>query len=135
MNLSFTLAPRLLTSLVLPCIFELGSSYGYNRTIGTQERSSAAPDRKKIIIEFSSPNIAKKFHAGHLRSTIIGGFLCNLFENSGYEVVRWNYLGDWGREQPPFQTTCCERTLIGLRAIWTIGSRMEDVRLRRTLQS
>lgn len=51
-----------------------------------------------MVIEFSSPNIAKKFHAGHLRSTIIGGFLSNLYAGGGWEVVRMNYLGDWGRQ-------------------------------------
>lgn len=55
-------------------------------------------DNKKIIIEFSSPNIAKPFHAGHLRSTIIGGFLSNLYEKLGWDVTRMNYLGDWGKQ-------------------------------------
>lgn len=45
---------------------------------------------KKSIIEFSSPNIAKPFHAGHLRSTIIGTFLANLFEICGWDVIRFN---------------------------------------------
>ena len=49
-------------------------------------------------MEFSSPNIAKQFHAGHLRSTIIGGFICNLYESAGWDVTRLNYLGDWGRQ-------------------------------------
>ena len=53
---------------------------------------------KKVIVEFSSPNIAKPFHAGHLRSTIIGAFTANLYETFGWEVVRMNYLGDWGKQ-------------------------------------
>lgn len=53
---------------------------------------------KKAIVEFSSPNIAKPFHAGHLRSTIIGAFLGNLYQYCGWDVVRMNYLGDWGKQ-------------------------------------
>ncbi|KAK6197346.1 arginyl-tRNA synthetase [Scheffersomyces amazonensis] len=53
---------------------------------------------KSVVVEFSSPNIAKPFHAGHLRSTIIGGFLSNLYEKAGYNVTRINYLGDWGKQ-------------------------------------
>jgi arginyl-tRNA synthetase len=53
---------------------------------------------KRVIVEFSSPNIAKPFHAGHLRSTIIGGFLASLHESCGWDVVRMNYLGDWGKQ-------------------------------------
>uniref|UniRef100_A0A1B0EZ12 Probable arginine--tRNA ligase, mitochondrial n=1 Tax=Phlebotomus papatasi TaxID=29031 RepID=A0A1B0EZ12_PHLPP len=52
----------------------------------------------KILVEFSSPNIAKPFHVGHLRSTIIGNFIANLFEDSGQAVWRINYLGDWGTQ-------------------------------------
>ncbi|KAJ6448938.1 hypothetical protein C8R45DRAFT_1045716 [Mycena sanguinolenta] len=53
---------------------------------------------KTVIIEYSSPNIAKSFHVGHLRSTIIGGFLANLYKACGWEVVSMNYLGDWGTQ-------------------------------------
>ncbi|XP_053676195.1 uncharacterized protein LOC128726412 [Anopheles nili] len=52
----------------------------------------------KMVVEFSSPNIAKPFHAGHLRSTIIGNFLSNLNDFLGNKVLRLNYLGDWGTQ-------------------------------------
>lgn len=51
-----------------------------------------------MLIDFSSPNIAKPFHAGHLRSTIIGAVVANLFEAMGWKVTRLNYLGDWGTQ-------------------------------------
>ncbi|XP_059913621.1 arginine--tRNA ligase, cytoplasmic [Gadus macrocephalus] len=56
------------------------------------------PARKKVIVDFSSPNIAKEMHVGHLRSTIIGDSMCRLFEFLGYEVVRLNHVGDWGTQ-------------------------------------
>lgn len=55
------------------------------------------PDQKKrILVEFSSPNIAKEMHVGHLRSTIIGDALARLFEFLGHDVIRLNHVGDWG---------------------------------------
>jgi arginyl-tRNA synthetase len=53
---------------------------------------------KKLIIEYSAPNIAKSFHVGHLRSTIIGAFLANLYKACGWDVLSVNYLGDWGTQ-------------------------------------
>jgi arginyl-tRNA synthetase len=53
---------------------------------------------KHMLIDFSSPNIAKPFHAGHLRSTIIGAVIANLHEAQGWKVTRLNYLGDWGTQ-------------------------------------
>ncbi len=53
---------------------------------------------EKIIIEFSSPNVAKELHVGHLRSTIIGECLSRLFERLGYNVLRLNHIGDWGTQ-------------------------------------
>ncbi|KAM4529758.1 putative arginine--tRNA ligase, mitochondrial [Fundulus diaphanus] len=54
--------------------------------------------RGTTLVEFSSPNIAKRFHAGHLRSTIIGNFIANLKQSLGNNVIRMNYLGDWGMQ-------------------------------------
>lgn len=53
---------------------------------------------KKIFVEFSSPNIAKPFGVGHLRSTIIGNSIANICEALGFKTVRANYLGDWGSQ-------------------------------------
>ena len=54
----------------------------------------AKPER--IIVDFSSPNVAKEMHVGHLRSTIIGDCLARIFEFLGDEVLRLNHIGDWG---------------------------------------
>jgi len=62
------------------------------------DRWGAINEKGKVIIEYSQPNIAKPMHIGHLRSTIIGDALANIFEFAGYKVVRWNYLGDWGTQ-------------------------------------
>ena len=55
-------------------------------------------NKEKIIVEFSSPNIAKELHVGHLRSTIIGDALARLFEFLGYDVLRLNHIGDFGTQ-------------------------------------
>lgn len=55
-------------------------------------------EKKKVVVDFSSPNIAKEMHVGHLRSTIIGDSICRLFEFVGHEVLRINHLGDWGTQ-------------------------------------
>lgn len=54
--------------------------------------------RQRIIVEFSSPNIAKELHVGHLRSTIIGDCLARVFECLGHDVLRLNHIGDWGTQ-------------------------------------
>lgn len=56
------------------------------------------PERKRVIVEFSSPNIAKELHVGHLRSTIIGESLARLMEFVGHDVLRLSHIGDWGTQ-------------------------------------
>lgn len=53
---------------------------------------------KNIIIDYSAPNIAKPFHIGHLRSTVIGGALYNIYKYLGYNITGINYLGDYGTQ-------------------------------------
>lgn len=55
-------------------------------------------ERKRVIIDYSSPNIAKDMHVGHLRSTIIGDSLARILEFCGHEVIRINHVGDWGTQ-------------------------------------
>ncbi|PON21017.1 arginyl-tRNA synthetase [Trichoderma gamsii] len=96
--MSFFLKGAPLSNSLIPMIRNLGEEYGRNRFNGLKDPKDPSQGKKRIIVEFSSPNVAKPFHAGHLRSTIIGSFLANLYEGSGWEVVRINYLGDWGKQ-------------------------------------
>jgi arginyl-tRNA synthetase len=53
---------------------------------------------EKAIVEYSSVNVAKPIHVGHLRNTVLGASIARLLEATGTEVTRWNYLGDWGTQ-------------------------------------
>lgn len=56
------------------------------------------PQKKKIIVDFSSPNVAKPMHVGHIRSTILGDSIARIAEFYGHSVVRDNHIGDWGTQ-------------------------------------
>jgi arginyl-tRNA synthetase len=73
---------------VVGTILAQGSAYG-DRNIG---------QGRHVPIDLSSPNIAKPFSMGHLRSTVIGNALANIMEKHGYKPVRINHLGDWGTQ-------------------------------------
>ena len=60
--------------------------------------SSTIGEGKSICIDYSSPNVAKNFHVGHLRTTIIGNSLYKIYSKLGYQVERINHLGDWGTQ-------------------------------------
>ena len=58
----------------------------------------AASPAQRVVVDYSSPNIAKEMHVGHLRSTIIGDSLANVLELRGHSVLRLNHVGDWGTQ-------------------------------------
>jgi arginyl-tRNA synthetase len=70
------------------------------RILEEQERYGSQPigEGKTIVIDYSAPNIAKPFHVGHLRSTVIGNSLRKIFEFMGYRCIGVNHLGDWGTQ-------------------------------------
>ncbi|HEY3559850.1 MAG TPA: arginine--tRNA ligase [Kribbella sp.] len=53
---------------------------------------------RRVVVDYSQPNVAKQMHVGHLRSTVIGDALCNVLTFAGYDVVRQNHVGDWGTQ-------------------------------------
>lgn len=55
-------------------------------------------EAKTVVVDYSSPNIAKEMHVGHIRSTILGDAICRVLEFLGHTVVRQNHLGDWGTQ-------------------------------------
>ena len=72
---------------------EVAARLGDER-LGVPAVSNAAP----VVVDFSSPNIAKEMHVGHLRSTIIGDSLARVLEFRGHPVLRLNHVGDWGTQ-------------------------------------
>ena len=86
--LNIHLKRDIVASDTISAIMSLGSNYG-SQKIG---------EGKVVVIDFSSPNIAKPFHIGHLRSTVIGHALYRIHQFLGYKVVGVNHLGDWGTQ-------------------------------------
>jgi len=71
------------------------------RIVSTQKEKFGSSEKfknKTAFVEFSSPNIAKPFGIGHLRSTIIGNSIAKICKSQGYKVIKANYLGDWGSQ-------------------------------------
>jgi arginyl-tRNA synthetase len=87
--------PGFINLMIKPSYLEaqLGSIVGFAR-LGVDRVDSP----QKIVVDFSSPNIAKEMHVGHLRSTIIGDCIARILEFRGHEVLRLNHVGDWGTQ-------------------------------------
>lgn len=75
------------SEVVLKEVLSLGNNYG-----------SIMEKDKIVVIDYSSPNIAKNFSVGHLRSTVIGASLAKIYDKLGYKVIGINHLGDWGTQ-------------------------------------
>lgn len=67
-------------------------------TLHTKGESVHSGDRQTVVVDYSSPNLAKEMHVGHLRSTIIGDAVAQVLEYQGHKVVRQNHMGDWGTQ-------------------------------------
>ena len=86
--LNFFVDKSTMAKAVLNEIAEKGETYGYSdEGVG-----------KKILVEFSSPNVAKPFHIGHLVSTALGSSIERIYKALGYDTVKINHIGDWGTQ-------------------------------------
>jgi len=83
---------RLKADFVSKALLEINSDS--KKRLGIEQAS----EPQTVVVDFSSPNIAKQMHVGHLRSTIIGDCICRLLEFLGHNVIRQNHIGDWGTQ-------------------------------------
>lgn len=86
--LNFYINKQTLVQTVLETIYEQKENYG----------NTKSGEGKNVVIDYSAPNIAKPFHIGHLRSTVIGGALYNIYKMLGYNVIGINHIGDYGTQ-------------------------------------
>lgn len=86
--LNFYINDMNIVKKVITNIYSQKEKYGF-QNIGNNQN---------VCLDYSSPNIAKPFHLGHLRTTIIGRAISNLYKELGYNTISINYLGDWGRQ-------------------------------------
>ena len=92
-----TLLERLLTEGGSPWVSNSASD-SHDDSHGTDNSNDDNNSNKTILLDYSSPNIAKIFHVGHLRTTLIGAALERALKHAGYNVISINHLGDWGTQ-------------------------------------
>lgn len=85
---NFFLDKSKISDHVIKSVIEAGADYGQ------QDEGQGA----NVTIDLSSPNIAKPFSVGHLRSTVIGDAISNIYKKMGYNTIKINHLGDWGKQ-------------------------------------
>lgn len=115
-----SMSPRVLAERLIACIsghadiarieiagpgfinFTFSEQYIQNQIKSIWDSSSCGvvplKTQAKVVVDYSSPNLAKEMHVGHLRSTIIGDAIARILELKGYEVIRQNHVGDWGTQ-------------------------------------
>lgn len=83
---------------------------------------------KRVVVDFSAPNIAKEMHVGHLRSTIIGDCIARVLEFQGHDVLRLNHVGDWGTQFGMLITHLREAELVSNYDLLDLGELVEFYR-------
>ncbi|MEM9789343.1 MAG: arginine--tRNA ligase [Planctomycetota bacterium] len=83
-------------TLSTPALRQRAAAMRANDRLGVATADGA--DRQTVVVDYSSPNVAKEMHVGHLRSTVIGDCIARVLEATGQRVVRQNHLGDWGTQ-------------------------------------
>ncbi|KXJ90145.1 arginyl-tRNA synthetase [Microdochium bolleyi] len=97
-HLRFFFSHTTLPQLVLHYVDSQGDAYGTNSTLARTDPATPETGSSKVLIDFSRPKLASEFNAAHLRSSIVGAQVANLYQSRGWNVVRLNYLGDWGKD-------------------------------------
>ncbi|KAM0675060.1 arginyl-tRNA synthetase [Gurleya vavrai] len=85
--INFFVDKKKISKEIIKTIFKENENFGIH-----------ADKNELFVVEFSSPNIAKRFHPGHFRNTVLGNFINNLVKANGYKTHTINYLGDWGKQ-------------------------------------
>ncbi|KAH7029033.1 uncharacterized protein B0I36DRAFT_384628 [Microdochium trichocladiopsis] len=98
-HLRFFFSHQTLPQLVLHHISSQWAEYGSNVACAKRDLgSSAGAAAPKVVVDFSRPKLASKFTLANLRSTVVGSQIANLHQSMGWDVVKLNYLGDWGKD-------------------------------------
>src|SRR5947207_10339542 len=91
-------SPQTLPRLLFPYINDRKDTYGRDISIGLHDPSLPKLGSKKLVIDFSSPNIDSEFKGKHLRSTILRACIVTLYQKMGWNVTKINYIDDWGKQ-------------------------------------
>ena len=81
-----------------PGFINIGLSNAFLASSLGDKKAAPSTNRQTVVVDYSSPNLAKEMHVGHLRTTIIGDTLARVLEYQGHKVIRQNHMGDWGTQ-------------------------------------